>query len=187
MSALPSSARRLGPLAAVLLVALAACDQAPAPARGPAVISAPPPPDALPDCDAIATALGELVAGLEVVDPAGTRQDTADAFSLSCAWRGADDGAALGAIVIVDQQPLTEADMRRAGLYVDDPRVAALGGFIAYPEGRLDGAEILGPVGPQVIVGPVTVTLAANARGAVADVTLAQAVDGAAAIHRLMR
>ncbi|KLI99947.1 hypothetical protein [Luteimonas sp. FCS-9] len=185
MSGSRIAARRLGPLAAALLV-LAGCSEAPVPARGPEVVSAPPPPEALPGCDAVGAALGDLVAGLEPVDPAGAREDTPDAYSLSCTWR-ASDGAAFGAIVIVDHQPLTEADMPRAGLYVDDPRVAALGGFIAYPDGRLDGAEALGPVGPQVIVGPVTVTLASNARGAVAQVTLDRAIDGAVAVHRLMR
>ena len=51
----------------------------------------------------------------------------------------------------------------------------------------LDGTAILGPVGPQVIVGPVTVTLASNGRGRAAEITLDQAVDGAVAVHRSMR
>lgn len=172
--------------AAFLLAACGAADE-PVEVAGPQVIAAPPPPEALPGCDVIAGVLGDLIAGLDPVDPAGSRQTAPDSHGLSCAWRAADGGAALGAIVIVDAQPLTEAEMRRAGLHVADPRVTALGGFIAIPDGDFDGDAILGPVGPQVIVGPVTVTLAGNATGKVADVTLDQAVDGAVAIHRLMR
>ena len=178
----------LGAACAALL--FAGCSDTEAPevtATGPQVIAAPLPPEALPGCDRIAGALGDLIAGLEVVDPAGSRQTAPESHGLSCAWRAADGGAALGAIVIVDAQPLTEDEMRRAGLYVDDARAAAIGGFIAFPDGQLDGTAILGPVGPQVIVGPVTVTLAANATGEVADVTLDQAVDGAVAVHRLLR
>ena len=67
------------------------------------------------------------------------------------------------------------------------PVEVALGGFIAIPDGQFDGSAILGPVGPQVIVGPVTVTLAGNARGAAAAVTLDQAIDGAVAVHRRLR
>ena len=183
---LVSAARLTGLACAVLLLAACGSD-APAPAAGPQRVAAPLPPDALPECAAIGEALGSLVAGLEVVDPAGTRQTAPESHGMSCAWRSTDDGGALGAIIIVDTQPLTEDDMRRAGLYATDPRVAALGGFIAIPDGQLDGASILGPVGPQVIVGPVTVTLAGNARGAVADVTLDQAIDGAVAVHRRLR
>lgn len=189
-----SSKLRLFPAVSLIGVAcgallLAACGEtdAPVPTHGPQRIEAPVPAAALPDCPAIAEALGPLTGGLAVVDPAGTRQTAPESHGLSCAWRSADDGAALGAIIIVDSQPLTEQDMRRAGLYVADPRVAALGGFIAFPDGQLDGDAILGPVGPQVIVGPVTVTLAGNARGGVADVTLDQAIDGAVAVHRRMR
>lgn len=169
----------------LLLAACGGADDETAP-RGPQIVSAPLPPEALPGCGAIAEALGDLVAGLAPVDAAGTRQTSPESHGLSCAWRTAGEGA-LGAIVIVDTQPLTEADMRRANLYVADPRAAAFGGFIAMPEGRFDGAAPLGPVGPQVIIGSVTVTLASNARGAAADVTLDQAVDGALAVHRLLR
>lgn len=173
---------------ATCLITACGNEAAPQPNQpGSQIVTAPPPPDALPSCDAIAGVLGDLVAGLTPVDPAGARQDSPDAYGLSCTWRSADDGAAFGAIVLVDHEPLTEADMRRAGLHVEDPRVAALGGFIAYPDGRLDGDALLGPVGPQVIVGAVTVTLASNAVGAVADVTLDRAVAGAVAVHRLMR
>ncbi len=183
----PAGCTRAAVCAALLL--LGACDggdAAPA-ASGPRVIAAPPPPDALPGCAAIGLALGPLIDGLAIVDPDGTRQADDASHGLSCAWRAPDGDAALGAIIIVDEVPLTEAEMQRAGLYVADPRVAALGGFVAIPDGRLDGTAILGPVGPQVIVGPVTVTLAANAAGEVADVTLDQAVDAAVAVHRLMR
>ena len=179
---------RIG-LLAIALAAMAGCggEDRPAAASGPQVIAAPPPPDALPDCARIASALGVLVDGLAVVDAAGTPQDTPDSYGISCAWRASDDGAALGAFVIVDRVPLTASDMQRAGLYTEDPRVAALGGFVAIPDGLLDGNAPLGPVGPQVIVGPVTVTLASNGRGRAADFTLDQAVDGALAVHRLMR
>ncbi|MGO3127583.1 MAG: hypothetical protein ACTIJY_05890 [Luteimonas sp.] len=181
---------RLG-LLAVALCAFAACgnEEAPQPtASGPQLISAPPPRDALPDCPHLASALGDMVAGLDVVDEAGTRQDSPESYGISCAWRSpADDGAALGAIVIVDNQPLTAHEMQRAGMYVEDPRVTALGGFIAIPDALLDGNAPLGPVGPQVIVGPVTVTLAGNGRGRAGEITLDQAVDGAVAVHRSMR
>lgn len=183
---------RLG-LLAVAVCALAACgkDDAeavpPPSASGPQLVSAPPPRDALPDCPRLASTLGDLVAGLEAVDDAGTRQDTPESYGISCAWRAPDDGAAIGAIVIVDNEPLTAQDMQRAGMYVEDPRVAALGGFVAIPDALLDGNAPLGPVGPQVIVGPVTVTLASNGRGRAADITLDQAVDGAVAVHRSMR
>ncbi|MET0327215.1 MAG: hypothetical protein ABW163_00440 [Luteimonas sp.] len=178
-------------LLAAAMFALAACgnDDAAQPVRtpGPQLVSAPPPPEALPDCARIAPALGALVEGLVPVDDAGTRQDGPDSYGISCAWRAVDDGAAVGAIVIVDQEPLTAEDMQRAGMYVDDPRVAAIGGFIAIPDGLLDGNASLGPVGPQVIVGPVTVTVAGNARGRAETLTLDQAVEGAIAVHRLMR
>lgn len=176
----------LVPACAVLLLAACGSDT-PAPASGPQRIAAPLPPEALPDCAAIGEAIGSLVSGLEVVDPAGTRASAPESHSMSCAWRSTGDDGALGVIIIVDAQPLTEDDMRRAGLYASDPRVAALGGFIAIPDGQLDGSAILGPVGPQVIVGPVTVTLAGNARGAAAAVTLDQAIDGAVAVHRRLR
>ena len=171
----------LVPACAVLLLAACGAD-APAPAPGPQRIAAPLPPEALPECAAIGEAIGSLVSGLEVVNPAGTRASAPESHSMSCAWRSTGDDGALGVIIIVDAQPLTEDDMRRAGLYASDPRVAALGGFIAIPDGQLDG-----PVGPQVIVGPVTVTLAGNARGAAAAVTLDQAIDGAVAVHRRLR
>ena len=176
----------LVPACAVLLLAACGSDT-PAPASGPQRIGAPLPPEALPDCAAIGEAIGSLVSGLEVVDPAGTRASAPESHSMSCAWRSTGDDGALGVIIIVDAQPLTEDDMRRAGLYATDPRVAALGGFIAIPDGQLDGSAILGPVGPQVIVGPVTVTLAGNARGAAGAVTLDQAIDGAVAVHRRLR
>ena len=176
----------LVPACAVLLLAACGAD-APAPAPGPQRIAAPLPPEALPDCAAIGEAIGSLVSGLEVVDPAGTRASAPESHSMSCAWRSTGDDGALGVIIIVDAQPLTEDDMRRAGLYASDPRVAALGGFIAIPDGQLDGSAILGPVGPQVIVGPVTVTLAGNARGAAEAVTLDQAIDGAVAVHLRLR
>lgn len=181
---------RLG-LLAVAVCALAACgENAPPPepkASGPQVISAPPPREALPDCARLATALDGMVAGLDVVDAAGTRQDSPESYGISCAWRSQGDGAAVGAIIIVDNAPLTANDMQRAGMYVEDPRVAALGGFVALPDALLDGNAPLGPVGPQVIVGPVTVTLASNGRGRAADITLDQAVDAAVAVHRAMR
>ncbi|MCD9097334.1 hypothetical protein LU699_07795 [Luteimonas fraxinea] len=180
-------------LLAVAVCAFAACDkneaEAPQPptASGPQLVSAPPPRDALPNCPHLASALGGLVDGLEAVDDAGTRQDTPESYGISCAWRAPDDGAAIGAIVIVDNEPLTAHDMQRAGMYVEDPRVAALGGFVAIPDALLDGNAPLGPVGPQVIVGPVTVTLASNGRGRAAEITLDQAIDGAVAVHRSMR
>ena len=176
----------LVPACAVLLLAACGAD-APAPAPGPQRIAAPLPPEALPECAAIGEAIGSLVSGLEVVDPAGTRASAPESHSMSCAWRSTGDDGALGVIIIVDAQPRTEDDRRRAGLYASDPRVSALGGFIAIPDGQLDGSAILGPVGPQVIVGPVTVTLAGNARGAAAAVTLDQAIDGAVAVHRRLR
>lgn len=176
-------------LLVLAMAALVGCsgEDRPAAASGPQLIAAPPPPDALPDCAGIASALDGLVDGLAMVDAAGTPQETPDSYGISCAWRAADDGAALGAFVIVDRVPLTASDMQRAGLYAEDPRVSALGGFVAIPDGLLDGNAPLGPVGPQVIVGPVTVTLASNGRGHAADFTLDQAIDGAMAIHRLMR
>lgn len=182
---------RIGLLAAAVF-ALAACGQSeeaaqPPATSGPQIVSAPPPADALPGCPQIAAAVGDLVAGLEPVDESGTRQEGPDGHGLSCAWRAADDGAALGVIILVDREPLTAQDMQRAGMYVEDPRVASLGGFIAIPDGLLDGNAPLGPVGPQVIVGPVTVTVAGNGRGRADSVTLDQAVDGAVAVHRLMR
>ena len=63
---------RLG-LLAVAMCALAACgkddaDAVPPPsASGPQLVSAPPPRDALPDCPRLASTLGDMVAGLEVV------------------------------------------------------------------------------------------------------------------------
>lgn len=183
---------RLG-LLAVAVCAFAACGKEdadatpPATASGPQLVSAPPPRDALPDCPRLASALGGMVEGLDVVDGAGTRQDSPESYGISCAWRSQEDGAAVGAIVIVDHAPLTAHDMQRAGMYVEDPRVSALGGFIAIPDALLDGNAPLGPVGPQVIVGPVTVTLASNGRGRAAELTLDQAVDGAVAVHRSMR
>jgi len=183
---------RLG-LLAVAVSLLAACSQDEGAAQqtpatsGPHLVSAPPPADALPDCTRIASAVGDLVTGLTAVDDAGARQESNDGYGLSCAWRDANDGAALGVIILVDHQPLTAADMQRAGLYAEDPRVSALGGFVAIPDGLLDGKAPLGPIGPQVIVGPVTVTVAGNGRGRAETVTLDQAVDGAIAVHRLMR
>jgi len=180
---------RLG-LLAIAVCAFVACgtDEAPSPAAtGPQLIAAPPPPDALPDCVRLASVLGGLVTGLDAVDEAGTRQDAPESYGISCAWRAPDDGAAVGVIIIVDREPLTATDMQRAGLYAEDPRVAALGGFVAIPDGLLDGNAPLGPVGPQVIVGAVTVTLAGNGRGRAEAITLDQAVDGAVAVHRLMR
>ncbi|MDR7191954.1 hypothetical protein [Luteimonas terrae] len=183
---------RLG-LLAVAVCALAACGQEdaevpqPSTTSGPQLVSAPPPRDALPDCPRLASALGDMVAGLDAVDDAGTRQDTPESYGISCAWRSQADGAAVGAIVIVDNEPLTANDMQRAGMYVEDPRVSALSGFVAIPDALLDGNAPLGPVGPQVIVGPLTVTLAGNGRGRAAELTLDQAVDGAVAVHRSMR
>lgn len=191
MTALPA-AGRLG-LLALAVCALVACnndnaDPAAAPVTsGPHVISAPPPPDALPGCAAIATALGDLATGFEVVDADGTRQDGTESWGISCAWRDAADGGAFGAIVIVDREPLTPIEQQRAGTYAEDARVSALGGFVAIPDGLLDGKAPLGPVGPQVIVGPVTVTIAGNGRGRAGTITLDQAVDAAVAVHRLMR
>jgi len=186
------TAGRLGLLALALSTLIACKDeggdaQAPAAHRGPQVVAAPPPPDALPGCSAIETALGALTQGLEIVDPDGSRQASDESYGISCAWRNAADGGAFGAIVIVDREPLTAADMQRAGLYAEDARVSALGGFVAIPDGLLDGNAPLGPVGPQVIVGPVTVTIAGNGRGTAGAITLDQALDAAVAVHRLMR
>lgn len=186
------AAGRIGLLALAVSTLVACGDNAepastpPAPS-GPHIVSAPPPPEALPGCTAIATALGDLVTGFEVVDEAGTRQDGDASYGISCAWRNAADGGAFGAIVIVDREPLTAADMQRAGLYAEDARVSALGGFVAIPDGLLDGKAPLGPVGPQVIVGPVTVTIAGNGRGTAGAITLDQALYAAVAVHRLMR
>ena len=79
---LVSAARLTGLACAVLLLAACGSD-APAPAAGPQRVAAPLPPDALPGCAAIGEALGSLVAGLKVVDPAGTRQTAPESHGMS--------------------------------------------------------------------------------------------------------
>ncbi|MCG6541371.1 hypothetical protein MCB86_14930 [Pseudomonas sp. KSR10] len=74
----------------------------------------------------------------------------------------------------------------------DDHRVEDIGGFVVDPSKQLDPDAQLGIVGPQVVVGRVTVTAAAGGIAlqkveSMRGITNDQAIEGAVAVHKMLR
>lgn len=203
----PHPARLLAALA--LVAALASCGadtdggtNAAAPAD-PATGMFPSPAD-LPDCQRIQAAAGAFLTGWALVDDSGPWGSVADRkHGISCTWlspRSQSDnafdmvqGASFGVMVIADLDMQSKSDLQSIGWAVEDPAVDALGGYIAFPGGALDFDKQLRPVGPQVIVGKVSVGLAQAGVMLVNDIeegrpmTNRRAVDIAIAVQELVR
>lgn len=162
----------------------------------------PPLLEDLPSCDEVFGLLGELTVDLvpQQSENNGPWGDPVK-YGVSCAWVTTEalsesvfesiKASGVAVQVIVEENPLVEADYAELGMIVDDPRMADIGGLLVVPGGELDLSEELGIVGPAVVVGPVHITLAAAgvflSRNDDADnLTNDQAIDGAIALHNAL-
>lgn len=124
-----------------------------------------------------------------------------DPDGVSCAWvtEEALSGNSFEAIkasgvavqVIVEEDPLTEADYRQLGMIVEDQRAANIHGLLVVPGGELDLAEPLSIIGPAVVVGRVYIGFAAGGvylgrSGGVKTLTNDSAVEAAVALHKAL-
>lgn len=162
----------------------------------------PPLIEDLPTCDAVFGILGELTVDLvpEQSEDDVSWGDSAK-YGLSCAWLTKEalsdnvgeqlKASGVGVQIIIEENPLVEADYAEMGMIVDDPRMADIGGLLVVPGGELELAGELGLAGPAVVVGPVHITLAVVgaflSRNDDADnLTNDQAINGAIALHKAL-
>ena len=101
-------------------------------------------------------------------------------------------GGGLSIGISVDETPSDEQMLRKMGMVHDDARAEDIGGFVVDVSERMDPSAQLGIIGPQVVVGRVTVT--ATAAGIALQkvesmeyITNDQAIEAAIAIHRMLR
>ncbi|WP_454913987.1 lytic murein transglycosylase [Stutzerimonas chloritidismutans] len=165
--------------------------------------NAAPTLEQLPKCERIAARLTPLLDGLALVDQDdGGRYDNVTVYGISCSWLSQEmqsgdisqqvKGGGLSIAISVDETPSDEQMLRKLGMVHDDPRVEDIGGFVVDVSKRMDPSAQLGIVGPQVVVGRVTVT--ATAAGialqkveSMQHITNDQAIEAAIAIHRMLR
>lgn len=127
--------RRLLPLALVIPLALSACSApTPDPVPSPAITAGPAAPAAggLPACDAIATAVAAITAGLTYDEATSTAQTAPEAYEQRvCVWVSADGTGQVGITLAALPFLQTELDAYGAmpGAIADD-RLAAHGGVL---------------------------------------------------------
>lgn len=163
----------------------------------------PPTLEQLPNCNQIGVTLGPMIDGLALVDEEdGGRYDNVSVYGISCTWLSKEmqsgnafemvKGGGLSIGISVDPEPSDAKLLRQIGMIYDDHRVEDIGGFVVDPSKQLDPAAQLGIVGPQVVVGKVTVIAAAGGIAlqkveSMQGITNDQAIEGAVAVHKMLR
>src|SRR3546814_393042 len=158
----------------------------------------------LPTCDGMFDALGELTTDLVRESTGGSgdgRFGDERKYGLSCGWvtREAVDPDLREAIkvsgvalqVVIESDPLTEADYRGMGWAAEDPRVDAMEGVLVVPGGKLALHDKLGVTGIAIVVDRVYVSVGAGGvylgrNDSARHLTNDQAIDGAIAVHRVL-
>ncbi|MEZ3186567.1 lytic murein transglycosylase [Stutzerimonas xanthomarina] len=186
-----------------LALAASGCSEEEGSASIPKAANAAPTLEQLPKCERIAARLTPLLDGLTLVDQDdGGRYDNVTVYGISCSWlsremQNADisqqvKGGGLSIGISVDETPSDEQMLRKMGMVHDDARAEDIGGFVVDVSERMDPSAQLGIIGPQVVVGRVTVT--ATAAGIALQkvesmeyITNDQAIEAAIAIHRMLR
>ncbi|MFV0625414.1 hypothetical protein ACBY01_15575 [Sphingomonas sp. ac-8] len=166
--------------------------------------SAAPSADRLPACDDIAKAIGAPVAGMGGMPDAesGPWRD-GDKYGVKCTWgtsaairvangqpgsvRDIGDMGTVTLHIGVNDNVMTESEVRSAGKVFDDPRAKAIGGWIMADPG-LDLAAKAALAPPQVNVGATTISVGAANSSApeLASITNDWAIDAAVATYRLI-
>jgi len=148
------------------------CSEEEGSASIPKAANAAPTLEQLPKCERIAARLTPLLDGLAQVDlDDGGRYDNLTVYGISCSWlsremQNADisqqvKGGGLSIAIFVDETPSDEQMLRKLGMVHDDARAEDIGGFVVDVSKRMDPSAQLGIIGPQVVVGRVTVTATA--------------------------
>lgn len=197
---MPRSALRA--LLALALV-ISGCDDDSGPGAGPQAGYVVPTLEQLPGCDRIAATLGPLVEGLVPAEEEGDgRYDNVSVYGVSCTWLSEEmtsgnafeivKGGGLSVGISVDEVPPDEAMLRQMGMVYDDPRAEEIGGFVVDMSKKLVPSEQLGIVGPQVVVGRVTIIAAAGGIAlqkveSMQGITNDQAIQSAIALHEALR
>ncbi len=192
-------------LPALLLLALftSGCDDESDPGSDPSTGYVPPSLEQLPDCDTIAATLGPMVEGMKLVEEeGGGRYDNVSVYGIGCTWLSPEmqsgnafemvKGGGLTIAISVDQEPSDATLLRQMGMVYDDHRVEDIGGFVIDLSKQLDPAAQLSIIGPQVVVGRVTITVAAGGVAlqkveSMQGITNDQAIRGAVAVHNMLR
>lgn len=191
------------PALLTLTLATSGCDDDSGPGSGPQAGYVVPSLEQLPDCGRIATTLGPLIEGLVLVAEEGDgRYDNVTVYGVSCTWLSQEltsgnvfemvKGGGLSVGISVDEVPSDEEMLRQMGMVYDDPRVKEIGGFIVDVSKKLDPSEQLSIVGPQVVVGRVTIIAAAGGIAlqkveSMQGITNDQAIQSAVALHKSLR
>ncbi len=192
-------------LPALLALALVTggCDDDSEPASDPSAGYVPPTLEQLPNCNQIAATLGPMVEGLVLVDEEdGGRYNNVSVYGIGCTWLSQETqsgnafevvkGGSMAIGITIDQEPQDATLLRQMGMVYDDHRVEEIGGFVVDPSKQMDPAAQLGIIGPQVVVGRVTVTTAAGGIvlqkvESMRGITNDQAIEGAVAVHNMLR
>lgn len=191
------------PTLLVLALATSGCDDEGAPGSDPSAGYVPPTLEQLPDCNKIAATLGPIVDGLVLVEEEdGGRYDNVSVYGIGCTWLSKEmqtgnafemvKGGGLAIGITIDQEPQDATLLRQMGMVYDDHRVEEIGGFVVDLSKQMDPAAQLGIIGPQVVVGRVTVTTAAGGIvlqkvESMQGITNDQAIEGAVAVHNMLR
>lgn len=197
---MPRSAR---PALLALALVTGGCDDDGDPGADPSADYVPPTLEQLPNCNQIGATLGPVIDGLVLVDEEdGGRYDNVNVYGINCTWLSKETqsgnafemvkGGGLAIAISVDPEPSDAMLLRQMGMIYDDHRVEDIGGFVVDPSKQLDPAAQLGIVGPQVVVGRVTVTAAAGGIAlqkveSMRGITNDQAIEGAVAVHKMLR
>lgn len=196
-------------MALLLACALQACGEGAAPPEGAAseaARAASPPPafEALPDCNEMSSLLGGLVDGLiPVTDDSGAQGKHRDGalYGVGCNWLTPPmpserpfevvRGGTLAVGITVGGTTQDEAALRRMELVYDDPRAAAIGGYVVMGK-PLDLNAPLGVPGPLLIVGETTISVAGSGvylqpSGELAPITLDRAIAVSVGLYRALQ
>ena len=157
----------------------------------------------MPDCGQVSAIMGDLVAGLIPVegDEYGPYNNGSQ-YGTSCIWLTQESQSpnpfeaikvgSFGITIVVEQDPPIEADLRTLGWVYDDPRVEALNGFVVDATKQLDLSAPVAVVGPQVVVGNVSIVFAATGVAlqqteGLRQITNDRAIDAGVRLHKSLR
>ncbi|MCQ4257900.1 lytic murein transglycosylase [Stutzerimonas stutzeri] len=184
-------------------LAISGCDGDSSADSGSSAGYVPPTLEQVPTCNQIAATLGPMVDGLVLVEQEdGGRYDNETVYGISCTWLSQETqsgnvfdtvkGGSLTLGLSVDPEPSDVELLRQMGMVYDDERVEAIGGFVLDISRQLDPAAQLGIVGPQVVVGRVTITTAAGGIAlqkveSLRGITNDLAIAGSVAVHKMLR
>jgi hypothetical protein len=192
-------------LPALLALALvtSGCDDEGDPGADPSAGYVPPTLEQLPNCNQIAATLEPMVDALVLVgEEDGGRYDNVSVYGIGCTWLSQETqsgnvfevvkGGSLAVGITVDQEPSDDQLLRQMGMVYDDHRVEEIGGFVIDLSKQMDPAAQLSIIGPQVVVGRVTVTAGAGGIAlqkveSMQGITNDQAIEGAVAVHKMLR